>query len=329
MTTPLVSLIIPTCNRRKLLKRAINSVLKQTLSDWELIVVDDASRQSPKKTVKSFKDKRIKFISHKKNQGSSATKNSGLKIAQGKFIAILEDDDKWYRQKLEKQINLFKQLPSDVGLVYSGYRVILNNKFIINKKIPSLKGNLFKKLLKRNKIGNPTPLVRKECFQKVGLFDQSLPACRDWEMWLRISRHYRFDFLPDILAEYHIHGKQVSVNLKKRITAHKKIIKKYFKDFRQYPAILSYHYHQLGEFYSLISNFKAGQKYFCKSIKQNPWQKSSYFHSLFSFFSPHFYQDFLIKKCYKKDILVKCSLADNPEEEIKKFINTHEFKTLS
>src|SRR4030042_5052103 len=106
---PTVSIIIPTYNRAHLVMRAINSVLDQSFQDFEIIIVDDASRDNTEKMVSGIRDKRIFYIRHEKNRGGSAARNTGIKQARGEYIAFLDSDDEWLPEKLEKQLKVLEQ----------------------------------------------------------------------------------------------------------------------------------------------------------------------------------------------------------------------------
>lgn len=116
---PTVSIIIPTYNRSKTIKRSINSVLYQTYDDFEIIVIDDGSSDGTDKVIKEFNDSRIKYVRHELNRGASAARNTGIKLSRGKYIAFQDSDDVWVPDKLEKQMNVFKSSENNFGVVFS------------------------------------------------------------------------------------------------------------------------------------------------------------------------------------------------------------------
>lgn len=283
-----ISVVIPTYNRANFIDRAIKSVLRQTYQNLELIIVDDASIDNTVKVVKKNSDKRIKYIRHEKNKGAPAARNTGINLASGEYIAFLDSDDKWMLDKLNKQIQKFEKISNDYGVVYGGYAYVLEgdeNNSSINH--PRFKGDIFSNLLKHCYVGSPTPLVKKECFHKVGGFDEKLPSCQDWDMWLRISRYYKFDYIPDIVANVYLHGNQISSNIKSKIEARELLIKKNYSDFIKNPKIFSSHLRRLGSLYSYYGNTYTGRKYFINSIRKNPLQINSYLHLLLSSISIH------------------------------------------
>ena len=118
---PLVSVIIPTYNRSNFLRMSISSVLKQSFRDFELIVVDDCSPDDTPQVINSINSHKVNYIRHNANKGESESRNTGIKIAESKYIAFLDDDDEWLSDKLSKQIEIIEQQNDDVGAVYGGF----------------------------------------------------------------------------------------------------------------------------------------------------------------------------------------------------------------
>jgi len=301
MSNPNISVIIPTYNRAHLLPRAIKSVLNQTYKDFELIIVDDASTDNTEEVVREFqeKDKRIVYVKHQKNRGGSAARNTGIKLAKGECIALLDDDDEWLPEKLEREIEKIQSLSSDVGVVYSGvFWVLEDTGRVISKVVPTLHGKMYIDFLRGAIIALPSTLIRKSCFQRSGLFDEELPACQDWDMWIRLAKYYEFDFIPEALVKAYIHGEQISTNLKARIRAREMLLKKYYEDLSKYPSIISDHLNRIGILYCLGNNLERARKYFLLSIKKKLVQRSAYF----NFFLSLSFPKILMKKCEGKKI---------------------------
>ncbi|MFH1662242.1 MAG: glycosyltransferase family 2 protein [Candidatus Falkowbacteria bacterium] len=267
--SPLVSVIIPTYNRAGLLKKSVGSVLSQTFKDFEIIIINDGSTDNTENVIKSFNDSRIKYIKNKKNRGAGAARNIGIKIARGDYIAFQDSDDEWLPEKLKKQIEVFKSVSPSVGVVYSGYLLFKNNKkiYIPLKKYKKRSGNIHKELLSGSFVGTSTMLVKKECFEKVGMFDENLDTLEDWELAIRLSKDYRFKFLktPLLLANHSINS--ISSNHRATIDAFKKIAKKHLKESDKKE--LSNYYHRIGYNLCLCGDYREGRSYYIKSIKLN------------------------------------------------------------
>jgi len=193
-----VSVIIPTYNRAYFLKEAIDSVLAQTYKDYELIVVDDGSEDETAQIVKQYQNKlRYIFIPH---QGVSRARNIGIQEAKGELIAFLDSDDLWLPQKIEMQVTFFTSHPE--ALVCQTEEIWIRNGLRVNPKKYHLKpsGMIFAPSLKRCLISPSAVMMRKRLFDEVGLFDETMPACEDYDLWLRVTAKYPVYLLPQALV---------------------------------------------------------------------------------------------------------------------------------
>lgn len=199
---PTVSVIIPTYRRSHLVGQAIESVLAQSYTDYEVIVVNDGSTDKTAEVLARFGNK-ISVV-HQRNKGLSAARNAGIRIAQGRYIAFLDDDDLWLPHKLEKQIACLEAHPK-IGLVYSDMFCFNENGMLPNtwaKANPGPQVPLLWTLFVRNFIPVPTVVIRRECLDAVGLFDETLTSCEDYDMWLRIIPKWQVHSINEPLAHY-------------------------------------------------------------------------------------------------------------------------------
>ena len=287
---PTVSIIIATYNRAHYIGRAIQSVLNQTYQDFEVIIVNDASTDDTEEVVKSFNDERLRYIQLSKNSGGAPVpRNAGIRAARGEYIAFLDDDDEWLPEKLEKQVNKFKSVSSDVGVVYHGY-VYVNEQTgeKLFEVIPDKKGDVFELLLEKGIVGDTTPLVRKECFKRVGLYDTEFLGTYDRDMWLRVAKCYKFDFVPEILAKYYMHGNQNIASLENRIQGLDRITRKYQVYLSK--AVFTNRLRYLGTLCCLQGGFEKGSRYFREAINNNPRNVIVYMQFMLCKFAPRFYQ---------------------------------------
>ena len=274
-----VSVIIPTYKRPLFLLQAIKSVLAQTIRDFEVIVVNDGSNDETENVVNSFQDKRIRYCCHKTPQGGAAARNTGIRMASGPYIAFLDDDDEWFPEKLRLQLEVIEHSPAEVGGIYTGYeKVEKETGRVVNQKFPQKKGYLFDDLMVENYIGTTsTMLLKKECFEKVGLFDERLPSMQDYDMWIRISREYKFEYLRALLLTYYIHREKISTNLEARFQGLAVVIEKYRVKpfcFRRNFAYSSYFKIAVG--YCLKGDSRNGRKIFLSALKFFPFGLKSY-----------------------------------------------------
>lgn len=187
-SSPLISVVIPTYNRAHMVCEAIDSVLAQDYAPFELIVVDDGSTDDTPDRIGAYGD-RIRVLTQE-NKGVSAARNAGIHMAQGDFLAFLDSDDLWEKQKLSCQMDFFKAHPhmlicqSEEIWIRKGKRVNPMNK---HKK---LSGMLFEPYLHLCLISPSAVMIKRELLETVGLFDESLPACEDYDLWLRIACRY-------------------------------------------------------------------------------------------------------------------------------------------
>ncbi len=201
MENPVVSVIIPTYNREKLIIDAIDSILNQTFQDFEILIIDDASTDNTEKVIKDLGNEKIRYYKLDRNGGQCIARNYGIKIAKGNYIAFLDSDDRWLPEKLEKQIACFNKGEKELGCVYAyAYEkdVIEDTTFLPNDIY--FRGNIHDKFLEG--FCPPTPsifMVKKEALLKVNGFDEKLITFVDLDLWLRISKKYQFDYLDEPL----------------------------------------------------------------------------------------------------------------------------------
>jgi len=211
MNKVLVSVLIPTWNRADLLPRTVQSVLNQTEQDFEIIIIDDASDDMTSDVVRGLqkKDSRISYERLSENSGGAATpKNKGIKKATGEFIAVLDADDIWHPEKLERQLKLFTKTPSlsAVGCAYNNIRDGGNEV----QHIPEVDHN--KAILIKDYMGPGSCIMyKKSLFETVGLFDPRFKNYQDWDMRIRIALADKFfGFINEPLLDYIVDEKSIS-----------------------------------------------------------------------------------------------------------------------
>jgi len=184
----LVSVIIPTYNRGWIIKEAVDSVLAQDLKDFELIVVDDGSTDNTLEILNSFRYD-IKVL-RQSNHGVSAARNRGIAAASGHFIAFLDSDDLWLPGKLARQVDFFNSNPD--AYICQTEEIWVRNNVRVNPKNRHKKpaGMIFEPSLALCLVSPSAVMIRRSLFEKVGGFDETLPACEDYDLWLRISCRY-------------------------------------------------------------------------------------------------------------------------------------------
>lgn len=208
--SPLVSCILPVYNRKELLRNSLYSIVNQTYTNIEIIVVDDGSSEPVDLVIEEFDDKRIKLITHSENRGGGAARNTGIKHSNGDYIAFLDSDDWWLPSKLQRQVSVMNQADEGVGVVgCGGFKTwketgIIRGKIFINHHNQSNKYNsekAKKKLLSGSSIVTTSKiLVKKECLDNVGYFDEGLPSMQEHDLNVRLAEKYDFVVLQNKLV---------------------------------------------------------------------------------------------------------------------------------
>lgn len=207
-----VSVVIPVFNHEEFIGQAIESVLKQSLAEYEIIVVDDGSTDHTKAKVQPYLS-RVKYI-YKPNGGTASALNVGINAARGSFICWLSSDDQFLPLKLQKQIELFQRNP-ELGMVYTDWHEVDTDGTIRKSyRSPDLKTRMESALalMRGNCINGSTVMIKAECFRKVGGFRENYLQGHDHDMWLRLCRYYRFGHVKEPLLLYRRHQKNLSLN---------------------------------------------------------------------------------------------------------------------
>jgi len=229
---PKVSVVIPTYNSAALVREAIQSALNQTYSDFEVIVVDDGSRDNTESVVRSFGDK-VCYVKQD-NRGAGAARNHGIIRSQGKYVAFLDADDLWLPGKLAEQIPLLDRDP-EIGLVYSDWAVVAEKgkaepSYLTNR--PAVSGYVFDELVQWGFILTSGTVVRRSCLDDVGCFDESLSIAQDFDLWIRICYRWKIALVNKPLVIKRNRDGNLSSNLLK--TAAERIVL-FEKALRKFP----------------------------------------------------------------------------------------------
>jgi glycosyltransferase involved in cell wall biosynthesis len=232
----------------------------------------------------------MRYIRHEKNKGAVAARNTGIKAARGEYIAFQDSDDEWLSEKLEKQVRAFKFGPPDLGVVYTSFWLIDSGRktYFPSSDVKQTEGNLHQALLEANFIGTPTAVVRKECFEKTGMFE-NLPRLQEWDLWLRISKHYCFKHIDEPLVNAYCQPDSISRNMNDFIVARELILEKYFDEISKKPKILRRHYFETGTILCLNGEIEAGRNYFFKAMRINPFNAKLFLSTLASIFGLSLY----------------------------------------
>lgn len=285
-TKPKVSVIVPVYNGAEHLRETLDSIFNQTFKEFELIVVDDGSSDKSVDIIKSYGG-RVVFIQHKRNLGApSFTKNTGIKVAKGEYLAFSDHDDNWYPKKLEKQISILDKHPEVVANFTNGH--IMESETSKNiaqrwNEIDELPEQQYciERLLRQNFILSTTSaMIRSDIIRKIGGFDEKMLLADDFEMWFRLACAGKLSFLQEPLFQWRFHTQSLSHDedrhLNDLIYFYEKA-KKTLKDPKPYESIinqnLSIYYKRLGNFYLDKKRNAEALKSYKKSLELDDNQK--------------------------------------------------------
>ena len=232
-----IDVVIPAFNAAAFITQTLESVAIQGNLIGQVIVVNDGSLDDTAALVTQFAKAHpvmnLRLISQT-NAGLSAARNTGIANARAQWIAFLDADDIWLPFKLSKQYALFAASSDPkLGLVYSGYSLITENSQLIPSPkgliLPHLKGSVYRQLKKGNFISGSgsAVMIKKTVFDHVGLFDEALPACEDWDMWLRIAKEFHIDYVPLELVHIRLHANNMQKDFKRMLSADLMVLNKF------------------------------------------------------------------------------------------------------
>jgi glycosyltransferase involved in cell wall biosynthesis len=235
MSEPKVSVVMTCYKYAHFLPFALDSVLGQTYGNVEAVMVNDGSPDNTDEVMQPYlADPRVKYV-NQKNAGQAIAKNNGIRNATGEFIAFLDADDIWELNKLEKQMPLFAD--PEVGIVYSRTRfideknvVLYDDDALTREYLKPQRGWIAPQLFLDNFVPFSATVTRRECFEKVGVFDESFRMGIDWDLWLRMSVPYKYDYVDERLLKYRVgHAGQMSKNLDVREVDTTRIMEKFLE----------------------------------------------------------------------------------------------------
>jgi glycosyltransferase involved in cell wall biosynthesis len=272
MSDPEVSVIIPVYNRAGVIGRAVESVLDQTYTSYELIVVDDHSTDATIQQLGNYADARMRVLEQPENRGANAARNRGLDAARGRWIAFLDSDDRWYEHKLERQVQQMNDTPEDVGIVHCAFWSMdgLFRKYKPQGTPHTLEGNLSSELLRHNCLGFINTLIRRSVFEKTGPLNEDLPALQDWDFHLAASTHTRYAFLREPLLEKFPQDSSISRDYTAYADAHRRIYDRHRQRFHDDPEGHANIHFRTGSSLCLSGSPGTGRRRIAEAIELTP-----------------------------------------------------------
>jgi glycosyltransferase involved in cell wall biosynthesis len=239
-----VSVIMPCFNHATFLAESAQSVLRQTHGELELILVDDRSTDHSWSVIEALarSDSRVHAVPHQRNEGQSAARNNGLRLATGAVVAFCDADDVWEPDKLVKQLDFLASHPK-FGIVYCDATIVHETGEDAGQRFSDLyptparpSGDLFLTLLERNFINIAGVAVKAECCRRIGGFDQRIRNVEDWWYWLQLSREYLFGYVDEPLVRYRVHSRSTNVaNRRGYVVNRFRVYRRVLRDFTDLP----------------------------------------------------------------------------------------------
>ena len=253
--SPSVSIVLPVFNRAGSVRAAVESVLRQTYADFELLVVDDGSTDGSMEALAAVRDPRLKILATPHNMGAGAARNTGIKAACATWVAFQDSDDEWLPRKLEKQMARLATAAPDCVAVYCGMAVVgevietgpgrTRLRYIPDPAITKVEGHMQSALLHRSLISTQTLIARRDSMLACGGFDETLQALEDWECAIRLAKLGSFAFVDEPLVMQRFSNNSITRHRDRRLAALQRIIEKNVDLFRDDPKILATHYRSI------------------------------------------------------------------------------------
>jgi glycosyltransferase involved in cell wall biosynthesis len=315
---PKVSVIIPAYNVEKYICETLDSVLGQTYSDYDVIVVDDGSTDQTASILKQYitkYPKKIRLI-QKENAGPAKARNVGIRASNGEYIAFIDADDLWLPEKLENQVGYFEKQTEQVGMVYTNAKKFdQQGIWTLPKRYrkEKVEGWIYKDLLKDNMIPNQSVMVRRSCFDEVGFFEESLDIIEDHDMWIRIAKKYEIAFLEETLSLYREHSQGRSKATEKTMNRKIGVMEKHLRIASGnieiediIKRVFSQRLYELGYYYLKEGRMLAARQMFDRSLAVSFCYKT-HLAKIASFFPLRLLNlsNKLIKLIFKPPIIVK------------------------
>ncbi|HEX2219826.1 MAG TPA: glycosyltransferase family 2 protein [Gemmatimonadales bacterium] len=284
-TDPTVSVVIPAYNRAATIRAAAESVLRQTWTDFELLIIDDCSTDSTFEEAKALDDPRIRLLRNARNRGAGGTRNAGIAAARGRWIAFQDSDDEWLPRKLEKQMARLLAPGANLPAAYCGMLVIgtirdrLDGaggrpaiRYIPRPEIASVEGDLLPTLIRGNVVSTQTLVVRRDVIQALGGFDESFRALEDRELAIRLAQAGPIACVDEPLVLQRFSPNSLTRDLALQAEAKTRMVEKHLETMRRYPDQLAGFYYSIAYDHRLAGNVPAARAMLARARAIRPFE---------------------------------------------------------
>lgn len=245
--SPQVSVVLPAYNRAGSIRMAVDSILRQSFADFELLVVDDGSTDGTMEVLADVADPRLRLLANPRNMGVSAARNTGIRAAQAPWVAFQDSDDEWLPLKLEKQMARLAEAPSETVGCYCGMAILggledggrMRLGYVPGPGVTAVEGDIRQSLLATSLASTQTLIARRDALEKVGGFDEQLPALVDWDCVIRLAQLGPFAFVDEPLVLQNFSENSITRSLQKRLAARSRIVGKHAALYAGHPDLLA------------------------------------------------------------------------------------------
>jgi glycosyltransferase involved in cell wall biosynthesis len=276
---PPVSVIIPAYDRAASIRQAIESVLRQTWTDFELIVVDDGSSDGTLAAAAEVRDPRLRLVESPRNAGAAAARNRGAGEARGTWLAFQDSDDEWLPEKLGKQMARLAE-PAGYVAAYCGLLTLggldpaaearLGLRYVPDPAVVPAEGDLREPLLRGNLVSTQTLVVRRDVFLGLGGFDAGLPALEDWDFALRLAARGPIALVDEPLVQQRFSPNSLTRSLDRHVRAHDRIVEKHLALYEGRPDLLALQYYSLAGSQRRAGNLAEARRYLGLARRSHP-----------------------------------------------------------
>lgn len=279
---PLITVITPTYNRAQFILDAVQSVVDQDYGNIQHIIVDDGSSDNTKDLINKFIDDDVLEYYHQRNQGQSTARNVALSKAKGEYVCFLDSDNVWLPGKLREQVNYLTHHP-DIDIVYGDKITIDEQGEEINRfNMTRYSGYIAPQMLKDNCVSMNTAMVRRRCFDELGVMSGKRKVADDYDLWLRFSSKYKFFYIPKYFAKYRVMKDQISSDKRSRFETNEQIIHDFLREFpdvvtsRQARDGLSTFYARKARYYASSGNRNTAFRSIFRSLRYKPFGSAAW-----------------------------------------------------
>jgi glycosyltransferase involved in cell wall biosynthesis len=278
---PKVSVIVPVFNRATTVRPAVDSVLRQTYSDLEVIAVDDCSTDDSASVLRSIDDERIHVVVAERNLGIAGARNLGVANARGLWVAFQDSDDEWLPRKLERQMDLLSRPGASDFAVYCGMlrlgwpdadnRRRIEMDYVPHPSVSRVDGDILEALLDRSFVSTQTLVVRRDVFDKLGGFDPEMPALVDWEFAVRLARHGPIACVDEPLVVQRFSADSVTRQIDRRLASQARVVEKCKDLYASHPAILAVAYYRIAGGHREQGDYERASEFLAKARSARPF----------------------------------------------------------